>query len=598
MKNSIKIAIGVALFFVVVWACSPKSGGTMAQSQLPPNVLASCTVSQDTFNHWFGNDTATNGGFVKPANSVTFQHQNNCQFYQWSEQMFLWLTSPSKDKSSTVLEGPLFYNVSPDSANQRTLTAHTSGPMRMFSHIQQEGPNRLPVVFSKDGRMLEVEEAKPVSKTPSLNAMAMVNTAAGGPVAVANVKLDAKGTAVFLDARGNQILHPKANIHHTFNKKNIVERFVVGKQSVFLDADGNQVQTEAGQATGDVFMAKNGGLVYYLSLVNDVYAWFLTGANNKALTANEFPTTAGARDSICAYARKNGVKMLPDSNALAMEIKTSWVEASKLKDPENYVTVMATIPTYDTTNAAEWVPKKDTVVKMAMMGMHIVGSVAGHPEMIWATFEHQDITPNATYTYVDVNNKVDTVKQDAGSDWIFSSNAADPNPNIAHMINRDSITFASFGDTIKPTVNHKISPSNTLMIFPWGSAMGSPTNAEDKSSAASNSEIISINNVIRGFLVGNDVRKNYLLIGATWTSGGVAPSGVSYGYKGDTTAGVSIGTSVLANSTMETYIQRDSTSCLYCHSGGGLTPSDLSHIFADLQSLPTDTASANKKKKK
>jgi hypothetical protein len=32
---------------------------------------------------------------VLPANSVTFPNTPNCSFYQWSMQMFLWLTSPA-----------------------------------------------------------------------------------------------------------------------------------------------------------------------------------------------------------------------------------------------------------------------------------------------------------------------------------------------------------------------------------------------------------------------------------------------------------------------------------------------------------------------
>jgi len=599
MKNSAKITLGILAFFALVWACTPKSASTLSQNNLPQNVLASCTVAQDTFNHWFASGTPTENGFVNPANSVTFPHQNNCDFYKWSENMFLWITSPAQGafgSKGTVLEGPVFYNVSPeDSAGNRTMTAHGSGPLRMFSHITQDGPNRLPVIFSKTGKMFEVESAQPTPK-----AKPMVKNAAGSAVVVSDLKIDNNGIATFLDQAGKPIQHPQAIIQHKINQKGIVERFIIGKKEVFLDQDGNQVQSEAGQATGDVLMAQNGGLIYYLSLVNDVYAWYLTASKDGAMSGSEFPTTAKARDSICAYARLHHGSQpatLPDSNALAIEIKTSWIEASRLKDPENYVTVMAIVPTYDTTNAAKWVPTGEKTVKVAMLGMHIVGSVNHHPEMVWATFEHQGITPNAAYTYVDVNNKIDTVKQDTGKNWLFSSNASYKNPNIAHMINRDTVTGASFGDTIKPVVNYTISPSNTLMAMPWGSAMDSVTNQENKSSSASNSEIISINNTIQKSLVGNDLRKNYLLIGATWTSGGAPPTGVSYGVGGDTTAGVSIGTNVLANSTMETYIQLASTSCFTCHHDRptpSLKPGKLSHIYTGLIPFTANTTGAKK----
>jgi hypothetical protein len=314
------------------------------------------------------------------------------------------------------------------------------------------------------------------------------------------------------------------------------------------------------------------------------------------MSNSEFPTTAAARDSICAYARLQHVT-LPDSNALAIEIKTSWVEASKLKDPEDYFTVMATIPTYDTTSSVKWVPKGEKVAKMALVGMHIVGGVAGHPEMVWATFEHKNITPNAAYTYLDTSNKTDTVKQDSGSGWMFSSNAGDPGPNVSNMTNEDSVTKI-VSDTIFAYSGHTIKPSNTLMANPWGSAMDSLTNQQDKSSQASNSEVLSLNNTIQSLFPGVDVRKQYLLIGATWTFGGAPPNGTSYG--ADTTAGVSIGTSVLANSTMETYIQFPSTSCFTCHSGNtpSLNPTQISHIFNGLQPLAVSNGTGSKKKKK
>ncbi len=591
MNNSIKAIAGI-ISCCALWGCKPTP--VVDKITLPQDVLASCTITKTTFDTWFASGKAEPNGLVLPANSVTFPHQNNCDFYQWSENMFLWLTSPNGSKygsGNTVLESPIFYDVLPEGADKkRRLQPHTgSSALRMTSHITKDGPNRLPVIIDKLGRMLEVEE--PAPKTKAL----VKSAAANGPVEVDHVSLDTKGAFVFLDKNGKAIDHPQAIIRHKLNQKNIVEKFTVGDRSVFLDAAGNQVQSEAGQATGDVLMAQNGSLVYYLTMVNDVYAWFLTGAENGKLASNEFPTTQGALDSIITYAKAHNVT-LPDSNALAMELKTSWVEASSLPNPGDYVTVMAIIPTYNTTNPKQWVPNGEKTVKMALVGIHIVGSAANHPEMIWATFEHQSNTPNALYQYLDVNKKVKTVPQDTGKNWLFSSNALDPAYNVSHMTNVDK-NFNST-DTITADSGFTITASNTLAALPWGSAKDSVTNQEDKSSAASNSEIISINNVIRGFLSNDDVRKNYLLIGATWTQGGAAPTGGVYGLNG-TAPGVSIGTSVLANSTMETYFQQPKYSCFTCHSSSvpSLNPDSISHIYGLIQPLITLHDTMNKKKK-
>ncbi|WCT11162.1 hypothetical protein [Mucilaginibacter jinjuensis] len=597
MKSSIKAFAVVAAFGGIMWGgCLMNKTAAVVSGGLPQDVLDTCPITSTDFNTWFASGKATQNGVVTPANSVTFQHRNNCDFYQWSERMFLWLTSPAPSNyggGGTVMASPVFYDVSPeDSAGHRVLIPHVANvPVSMTGHIVKNGPDRLPVIKDKSGKLFEVEDAK-----PTLKAKALVQSTAGA-IEVDHVTEDSKGVITFLDKANNVIKNPKAILRHKNSHMNILERFAVGKKFVLLDANGNVVESEAGQATGDVLMDRNGSLVYYLSMVNDVYAWYLTGAYNQQLGDSQFPTTAGARDSICKIARANH-KILPDSNALAMELKTSWVEASTLKDPQNYVTITAVIPTYDTTSKTKWVPNGHKTVKMAMIGVHIVGSVAGHPEMIWATFEQKNNTPNAAYAYVDVNHNVKQVPQDTGSHWLFNTNTADTPYNNSHMQVQYFNNVAT--DTIVAIHDTTISASNTLMTMPWGSAADSVTNPENKSSAASNSEVIAVNNSIQKLLVGNDIRKNYLFIGATWTSGGAPPNGKSYGAP-DTTAGVAIGTNVLANTTMETYFQNPSRSCLFCHSNQetpSLTPGTLSHIYSAIQPLITMHDFMNKKKKK
>jgi hypothetical protein len=345
-------------------------------------------------------------------------------------------------------------------------------------------------------------------------------------------------------------------------------------------------------------MSQTGSLVYYLTMVNDVYAWFLTASkssfNNGRMSGQHFPTTATDRDSICAYARLYQ-KTLPDSNALAIEIKSSWVEASSIPaaDLKNYITVDAFIPTYKKSSTL-WIPVSTRQARMALVGIHVVGSVAHHPEMVWATFEHVSNAPNAAYSYVDTGKHVQTVPADNGTGWLFSntSDTAITAYNNSHMTayNPKLNTF-KISDTIFAVPGNTISPSNTLRTTPWGSVMDSATNQQDLSSAASNSEILSFDNTIQSYLPG-DKRTNYLLIGATWTLGGTPPNGGSYG--SDTTHGVAIGTSALANSTMETYFQNNNspahrftqTTCFFCHSNNNSNlPGDLSHIYSATQRL-------------
>lgn len=59
---------------------------------------------------------------------------------------------------------------------------------------------------------------------------------------------------------------------------------VAGNTHAFIDIEGNEIDVELGQATDDVLMAQTGSLVYYLTLVNDVYAYFLTASKNNVMS--------------------------------------------------------------------------------------------------------------------------------------------------------------------------------------------------------------------------------------------------------------------------------------------------------------------------
>jgi hypothetical protein len=87
-------------------------------------------------------------------------------------------------------------------------------------------------------------------------------------------------------------------------------------------------------------------------------------------------------------------------------------------------------------------------------------------------------------------------------------------------------------------------------------------------------------------LAAGDVRKNYILTGATWTIGGAPPNG-------GPPNGNEVGTSMMCNTTMETYQQgtnttKVGTNCFDCHSGnmlGDPSGNGLSHIFGTLKPL-------------
>jgi hypothetical protein len=584
--SPIKKTLRCALPFVAL-ACA--GGAVMAQS-LPTDPTPSCTVSTTEFATWFESGTPSLNGVVNPANSVTFSAIPNCSFYQWSKQMFLWLTSPAPpiygSGGGFIFDSPAFYDVSPpDSSGNRTLIPHTPGFIRAFSlRNAQLGPDGLQVIIAKNGQPFEVAAPKPAAATPQ------IVDATGKPRALAHVQFGEQGARVLLDSSGAVIEpRPLPAPSLTIGRPPVapvqVQRVIVDGIPIFIDPSGNVVETEQAESNGDVVMTQNGSLVYYAIMVNDVYAYFLTGWRDGKIqpgVANPlFPTTLSDLNDITAFALAHG-ETFPDPDALAVEIKTAWVEASTLPDPSKYITITGTIPTYNQSSKTAWPPTGQKTVALALVGVHVVGSTAQHPEMIWATFEHAGNTPLATYSYVDTMGAVKTVTQSTAGTWLFSASGSTGPFNQAHMNELSPATG------IQAIGSFTISPSNTLRTKPFGAATNVSPNPLDSSPAASNSEIISINNNIGAMMPSGDIRNNYIMSGATWAiPGSPGPSGT----------GVEVGTSQLDNSTMETYDQGPSTlggfSCLDCHSStnaNGTTNTTtfvagVSHVFFAIKKL-------------
>jgi hypothetical protein len=583
------------LGLVLLTFASVVSSGARAQT-LPLDAKATCTVSPAVFATWFQTGSVTANGVVNPANSVTFPDDPNCSFYQWSEQMFLWLNSPAAladGSSGRIFESTIFFDVSPlDAGATRTLIPHTPGQPNPYSLREaQVGRRGLPIIFDKAGRMLDVQR-------PRLgpNGMPLILNQSGQAVEVERIKLKPGGKPMFLDPAGRAIAHPKPMILNGLSKTTTVQRFMVGRIPLLIGSSGDVIDVDQGQAFDKgVLQAQNGSLVYYATLVNDVYAYFLTGTKGGGITPTptQFPTTPDELMKINNFASSKG-KTFSDANALAVELKTSWVEAAGLPNLDTYVTTTATIPTYDRSNPNKWVANGQKTVPLALVGMHVVGSTKGHPEMIWATFEHVGNSPPAEYLYDSVTG-LKTVPQDTSGTWLFSaSNSAGPF-NFAHMV--------STPPNVTAVPSQTVSPSDTIRWKSWGAASDSPPNPKTPATkanplaslaeviASSNSEIISINNSIRGMIPDGDVRKNYILTGATWTIGGAPPTNVPFPLPGN-----HVGTSRLSNTTMETYQQGTSsvaltgTNCFTCHSTEPASPPCtgmlcVSHVFGPLQPL-------------
>lgn len=630
VKSITKLPLAACAFLATVAVLAAPSSNAQT---VPNDPQVTCTTNTQptppefpNFASWFQSGTPSLNGVVKPADSLNFPNSPNCSFYQWAYQMFLWLTSLAPATycggGAHVFDSPAFFDVSPpDPSGNRTLISHACSPLGgiirfLGLRAAQVGPHGLPIIMDKKGRMIEVE-------TPPTgpNGRPLVLTRSGRAIEVQRIVVK-EGKVIFLNKAGKAIPRARPFFQARFLPQlrrapvggvRIVQKFVIGGRPIFVDLSGSVVEVEQGQAGNDaVLEAQNGSLIYYGIHVNDVYAYFLTAMRQGQISSSaQFPTTAADLTPITNFATAHGVTF-PDSNpptssALALEIKTSWIEASKLPDPQNYITMTATIPTYNKPNSNQWTPGPDQTVQLALVGMHVVGSTNQHAEMIWATFEHLGNTPNDTYQYVNNSGSTITVNRDTSGTWLFSASNSNGPFNQMHM------TFDPSTGNINALNGFTISPSDTIRSKAWGGAFDVCPNPIDSTTAASNSEIISINNSVRGQMPVGDVRANYILTGATWTIPPNNPPTSSFACDGNF-ANNEVGTSKMANSTMETYDQgtdvlpngpkgnsfATGSNCFLCHNNpfGGLTANSgvapppgcsvgLSHIFTCLQPLST-----------
>jgi hypothetical protein len=151
-----------------------------------------------------------------------------------------------------------------------------------------------------------------------------------------------------------------------------------------------------------------------------------------------------------------------------------------------------------------------------MIGMHVVGTVVNHQEMIWSTFVHTGVAPDTTYSYNSTGSS-GTVTANTNGTWLLCASGAPPPYNQLRM------TYDGATGAIVATSGNTIGPTNVLSMKPWGAAADFGPSSIDFSPLSSNAEVISINDGVLNGLIAGDLRKNYMFKGATWTIGGDVP---------------------------------------------------------------------------
>lgn len=328
------------------------------------------------------------------------------------------------------------------------------------------------------------------------------------------------------------------------------------------------------QAGGNgVLISQAGSLTYYGLHVNDAYVAFrdavLLAPNDFDFRSDiadnrfQFPTSSKQLDQVIEFGEAAGlIKSRPVAKAAGtMELKTSWVDAATVENPDEYLIIDAQVPRFIPSGPDRLTldPDQPTeTLSLAMVGMHIAAPVVGHPELVWTTYEHVKTAPMGTYHYITYKSAapVGTVSypQEQGG-WIFAAaNTPFPdeiNPIAANITAVDNALIAADGS---------VAPQSIAQVNPWGMIAG----AQDDQTLSSNTDLISLNVSLLGRM--GDARDHYLQMGGVWTTGSLLSGQDRSNQRGGL---------FLANSTMETFRQWGAQvpegkfraqNCLDCHS--------------------------------
>jgi hypothetical protein len=543
---------------------------TSAQAQSLPAPAATCAVTPDMFKAW--QDTSYGGGLnFKPANSATFDDATNCDFYKWGAQMFLWLTSHDKS-GNLVIFSPSFYTASEKPDGTFAFTRNAEGVSASANKTKKHSLFKVRVNKPKEAPEDVVEKVK------------------------AKLKGASKGAALTTPAADSTAQ-------------------AGGSGVLVLNGAPVPVAKKAGYATYPI--------VYYTIQVNDVFAGL---AQNQAKVkyyndksnpnAGNFPITL---DQVKDIEKASGMTYA-DAEQLAMEVKSSWVDVAYLSDEQKagLQTIEADVPAFKqgSTNGLVTLTSDGTVTAtrtLALVGMHVVGTVKDHPEMVWATFESKFNAPDANFNYLNSNYDIATsacksgtecittvpISQTTEGSYIFynGNKGATVAPSVITQTATSGtdangntvITFTSSTSVPAPGTAAQLTPTSVVRLNPWGNLQSATPSVSDFA-VVNNTLLMSVQASLEPQLksAGGTVYANYFQGGSIWAKG---PIPFKPGY-------VEKGTQFLANSTMETFEQyslgsltqasasQPTTNCFTCHGlyGSGTNypnGTSVSHIFPD-----------------
>lgn len=277
--------------------------------------------------------------------------------------------------------------------------------------------------------------------------------------------------------------------------------------------------------TNGVLVDRNGHPVYYAVHVNQRFADFI---------------------------RQNGLTTLEALKALdknkefpvgSVELKSAWRVVEAGDDAATFYTTRANVPVLKQTDAGVVIDEaaEPREVTVALVGLHVVAVPKGHPEFVWATFEHVENAPD-----LPAGMGAQSAAPVTDSDWTFC-----PKGTLANQCNVNPTDSAPSKLKLDPVTQRLTPVTPVFRQFAFG--------GDDPRG------VVTLTGSVHEKLPKElAVWKNYELIGAVWLDKPSTSFKVGRTFADDELGGAKS----LSSSTMETFTQTLAHNCFACHTTG------------------------------
>jgi hypothetical protein len=349
-------------------------------------------------------------------------------------------------------------------------------------------------------------------------------------------------------------------------------------------------KTQAGLdgAQGGYLLDQHGRFIYYAIHVNPAFLQFLENQNLR--------TVGGIQQLDPALTFLGGDSDIQaGANNSVVEYKSAWMIVDPEHPPSDYIVVAARAPHYIVQENALVQQKLDgkfvsDPVKVALIALHVVFTLPGHPEMIWSTFEHTHLDGEGNA----VRDNAPAAPDNPSSPKSAPSVEASPQ-NFplykAHTVLKDAnkpildlSSIAKFWDDKAQAFSQGGTAIQTSVYrpYPGSKTDGSATHPDH----SEDDEVIRINRhattmfkdaVAKGIISASDPRQNYRLVGAIWLdqpASGAAPSflvkksfTIDSSQSTDDDGELIAGEGRLGSTAMESFTESEggAPNCFSCH---------------------------------